>query len=143
MRHSYALIVPLFATAALLSLAACVPDPNDHPIIARLSSPDGKLVAVQAEDVGGGAAVGTWEEVYVQDGLRSLQFSDRIFHTGCVDDVAVAWEGPRVLRISYRVADQIHTDTSFAGPWWSVSRSPPHGIRVHYLRQVHPGAGYC
>jgi hypothetical protein len=56
----------------------------------------------------------------------------------------MAWRGPRDLNINYRVSPANHNDdTAFAGPWWSLDRSPPHGVRVHLVRHVRPGAGYC
>jgi hypothetical protein len=129
---------------AMLCLAACRPDANETPIVSTAKSPDGRLTAIYATDIGGGAAVGISQEVYVQAHQGPLKFSDRVFSSECVDDLSLAWQSPRDLIIQYRVSPANHnSDTAFAGPWWSVEHKPPHGVRVHLVRRVSPGAGYC
>jgi hypothetical protein len=128
----------------MLCLAGCTPDAKETPVVAVLKSPDCRLAAIYANYIGGGPAVGTSQEVYIQDHAGPLQFSDRVFSSECVDNLSLAWQGPRDLNINYRVSPANHeADMAFAGPWWSLDRRPPHGVRVHLVRRVSPGAGYC
>lgn len=134
----------LLALAIVLGLAGCGPDPNETQINARVKSPDGNLVAIYAEDLSGGPATGVSEDVYVTLGARFPQTADRVFSNECVHQIALSWEGPRRLRISYDVASDIHENTGLGRPWWAMwDQGLVHGVQVHLVRHLTPATRAC
>jgi hypothetical protein len=133
-------IVTLLLTGCMaMLLSAGDPDPAETQINARVPSPDGKLVAVHAEDLSGGPATGASEDVYALEGSGPLRYADRIFSSECIHDLKLEWEGPRRLRITYDILADLHGERGYAGPWWSPDRRPPHGVSIHYVRHEHSG----
>lgn len=85
---------------------------NDFHIDRILLSPDGHWQAVQSEDLSGGPATGTSQEVYLvrQRPTSSLFFKDRVFSKECTRELQMQWVGARTLRLSYVVGDQTPTE---------------------------------
>jgi hypothetical protein len=124
------------------------PDPTDTQILARIKSPDGTLEAVLANDVGGGAAVGTLHEVFVtKTGDFPIQ-TEKVLGKECVRNISIEWEAPRVLKVEYDEGSDIpdesaleHPSTSsmFSSAYWVYSH--PHGTDVRLRRHLTPPNG--
>ena len=112
------------------AISGCSPDPRDLQIMEETKSPDGALTAAYVLDTGGGAAVGTGQDVYVFRGNRPTRYSDRIFSDECVDDVRIRWLGLKELQISYG-ARRGHK-TVGTTPWWNFGRVP-HGLNLRLV----------
>jgi len=143
---------PSVAAAALFgvfSLSGCAPKPGDTQVIARVKSPDGKLEAVYAADLGGGAAVGATEEVFViQPGIFP-QLRERVFSEECAHHLTMAWEAPRTLRVDYDVTPDVRDEpltrpslrTIFSSGYWTFEH--PHGVSVRLARHLSPSESGC
>jgi hypothetical protein len=136
--------------ATVLVLAGCSPDPRDTQIVSRIKSPDGRLEAIYADDIGGGAAVGTTEEVFVVEPGRTFpRLSERVFSAECARAVNVAWEGPRTLRIAYKMAPDLTGGPGvqpslfsiFSSGYWIDSH--PHGVQLRFSRSPPPDGASC
>ncbi|HWF77275.1 MAG TPA: hypothetical protein VN694_08865 [Caulobacteraceae bacterium] len=136
--------------AGVLVLCGCSPKPDDTDIIARIKSPDGTLEALYADDVGGGAAVGTTQEVFVvKSGEAFPALTERVFSAECAHEIALAWEGPKTLRVSYQMAPNVSEgpglrpslSSIFSSGYWIYS--DPHGVQVHFARSATPDNGGC
>jgi hypothetical protein len=132
------------------ALCGCEPDPTDTQINARVRSPDGNLEAIYAEDIGGGAAVGVTEEVFVVTPRAFPHLSERVFSEECAHNIAMTWEAPRTLRVSYDLSAGISEAPSlhkpsvfsiFASSYWTFDH--PHEIQVHLTRHPTPPKGGC
>ena len=138
---SWRAITALFIAFPLT--VSCSPDPNYLHVAQAKPSPDGALRAVYVEDTQGGAAVGTGQDVYVLKISDRFQYSDRVFSNECVQNVSIDWTGPRSLKISFDTgSENMAHDGADAKPWWSLNRSPSHGIKLQLAPRVHPG-NFC
>jgi len=136
--------------ASVLGLGGCNPNPKDTQIIARIRSPDGRLEAIYAADVGGGAAVGTTEEVFVVEPGAFPRLKERVFSEECVHNIVLTWETLRTLRIGYDIGSDIREDTGVAKPsilsvfssgYWTYGH--PHGTQVRLARVLTPPDDSC
>ena len=134
----------LFA-ASVLVLGGCSPDPRDTQIVNRIKSPDGRLEAIYADDVGGGPAVGTTEEVFVVgSGEMFPNLNERVFSAECAHAIQLTWEGPRRLRISYQMASDIAGGPGLKPSLFSIFSSGywiyghPHGVQLRFDRSPPP-----
>lgn len=133
--------------ASALGLGGCNPDPKDTQIITRIKSPDGKLEAIYAADVRGGAAVGTTEEVFVVEPGAFPRLNERVFSEDCADNIVLRWETPRTLRISYDIGSGIREErlakpsilSVFSSGYWTYTH--PHGAQVRFARLLTPPRG--
>lgn len=123
----------------VIALSGCSPDPRDLHEVQRARSPDGSLTAAYLEDTGGGAAVGTGEDVYVFSGTAPTSYSERVFSEECVTGVRVSWLGPRDLQISYGIGKGEWASVR-AGPWWTFGMKHHH-VQVHLA--PHVASTYC
>ena len=74
---------------------------DSRQIIARVVSPDGKRDAIYATNLGGGATVGPYEEVFVVDRGASLQMSERVASLERVCHLDVRWLDDDLIEITY------------------------------------------
>ena len=126
MDRSAFLVSATFAAA----ISGCSPNPRDLHEVQRARSPDGSLTAAYLEDTGGGAAVGTGEDVYVFSGTAPNSYSDRVFSEECVTDLRVSWLGPKDLQISYGIRKGERASVR-AGPWWTFGMERHRDVKVH------------
>ena len=146
----------LGALVASLMLGGCVPRqprPSDTQIVTRIKSPDGTLEAIYAEDVGGGAAVGTTEEVFIVPPGAFPRLKERVFSEECARDIALRWQGSRALVVDYTSASDAREHTRPYGPsplslisllssgYWTFSE--PHGAQIRFIRRIAPANGGC
>jgi hypothetical protein len=122
------------------AIGGCSPDPRDLQIMQEAKSPDGALTAAYVLDTGGGAAVGTGQDVYVFRGHGPTRYSDRVFSDECVDDVRIRWLGLRELQISYGTRGG-NKPTGTTGPWWNFGRVP-YGLTLRLVPHDTNGT-YC
>jgi hypothetical protein len=146
MRQPLALAV---APALAGALSACGPVPEDTVVHARLASPDGQLEAVYLDDTGVGPVIGATRDVYVVTAGGIPHYGEQVFSRACANNLALAWNGPRALTISYDVAPSARDDAPHSAPWpFSLFPSadsaahPPYGVTVRMVRRVTP-AGSC
>jgi len=154
MLFRYGILVLAVATALMLD--GCVPgqpSPSDTQIVTRVRSPGGSLEAVYAEDMGGGAAVGATEEVFVVPPGTFPHLRERIFAEECVHGIALKWQGPRAIEIDYTISSDAHEHSKpyepspfspislLSGGYWT-SRDP-HGVRVRFVRRLTLADGGC
>ncbi len=75
---------------------------------------------------------------------------ERVFSEECVHNLTARWRTPRDLAISYDVAADIHEHSHpyapsplsiFSGGYWTFSH--PHGVQVHFERNLTAPAGGC
>ena len=140
----------LLATVAVSGCAPQVIRPADTQINSRAKSPGGTLEALYADDIGGGAAVGATEEVFVVERGGFPKLRERVFSEECVHNLTTRWSAPRDLAISYDVAADFHEHSHPYGPsplsifssaYWTFSH--PHGVQVHFKRNLTAPAGGC
>ena len=140
--------MPLLAVSLVLS--GCAPDPNDTQINARIKSPDGKLEAVYAEDIGGGPAVGVSEEVFVVEPGAFPRLNERIFSMECARNIGFTWETPRTLKVTYHIGSDISDNTElnkpsifsvFSSGYWTYDK--PHDVQVRFVRLLDPAGNGC
>lgn len=129
-------------------MSACDPNPRDTHIDTRLRSPDGKLEAVFAEDLGGGPATGTSMDVYVVTPGRFPRLVDRVFSNECVQNVHLNWLNARTLQVSYTVGADVHESTVRATPnvWWAPwlwGHSPSSSVALTLRRTILPAGNGC
>jgi hypothetical protein len=137
---------------SVLVLSGCGPQvirPINTQITSRVQSSDGALEAVYANDIGGGAAVGATEEVFVVKTGTFPKLRERVFSDECVHNLSARWIAPRDIAISYDIASDLpeHSHpyrpsplTFFSGAYWTFSH--PHGVQVHFERNLTaPSAG--
>ena len=129
---------------ASASLGGCQPDPHETQINAKLKSPDGKLTAIYAEDLGGGPATGVSEDVYIVDGDRFPRLADRVFSNECVQNVRLAWGQASTLRIDYDAGRDVQVDVRRHN-WsifpWLWGSSPASNIKVNLVRHITNSGG--
>jgi hypothetical protein len=108
------------------------------------------LEAVYAADIGGGAAVGTVEEVFVAEPGRFPSLRERVFSKECAHNLALRWEAPRTLRVSYDMASDVRDDPGlgkpspfsvFSSAYWVFGH--PHGVSVRFARRITPPSNDC
>jgi hypothetical protein len=132
-----------FVVCATLLLGSCNPDPRETQINSRLRSPDQRREAIYAEDLSGGAATGVSEDIYIVEPARVPRIADRVFSRECVRDVQIAWEGPKILRISYTAAAGLHyapkPDAPFIWAPWLWHNSAASAVQVRVVQSVVPG----
>lgn len=141
------------AMAALIVLGGCVPGspkPWHTQVNARVRSPDGKWEAIYAEDIGGGAAVGVTEEVFVAQPGTFPHLEERVFSEECARNIVIKWENPRLVTVSYDISADIKEfptpytpsiSSIFSSGYWTFGH--PHGIEVHFDRRLTPAGGGC
>ena len=95
--------------------------------MARVVSPDGKRDAVHARDLGGGATVGPYDEVFVVDQGASLRMSERVATLERVCRLDVRWLDDDLVEITYLARRAIEDRR--------VSRSASVGVRYRWLGQ--------
>ena len=75
---------------------------------------------------------------------------ERVFSEECVHNLTTRWSAPRDLAISYDVAADFHEHSHPYGPsplsifssaYWTFSH--PHGVQVHFKRNLTAPAGGC
>ena len=138
----------ILLSAIALSLAACNPSPRHTYIETRVRSPDGTRDAVFADDLSGGPATGTSQEVYITPPTKFPRLIDRVFSNECVHDVHLHWSDPRSLEVSYSVGEDIHEVASRATPsvWWAPwlwGSSPSPSVSLHLRRTILPAGNGC
>jgi hypothetical protein len=133
-------------TSAFLAIATlvvatsgCSPDSRNLREVQRARSPNGLLTAAYVEDTGGGAAVGTGQDVYVFSGKTPTSYAERVFSEECVTDVRISWMGPKDLQISYGIRNGERASVREA-PWWAFGKKHHH-VRVHL--GPHLASTYC
>jgi hypothetical protein len=130
--------ISFFAVALLTaSLCGCQPEPKETQINLKVRSPDGKLTAIYAEDLGGGPATGVYEEIYIVEGNRFPRLEDRVFSNECVYDIHLMWVSPTTLRVNYSVPQGIQDDTQREGLFiwpWLRHPSPASHVRLQFVR---------
>ncbi len=140
----------IIAMALTLGGCARAPDPRDTEVNLRVRSPDGKLDAIYAEDVGGGPAVGVTEEIFVAKPGVFPDMKGRVFSEECVHNIALTWETPRRLRISYDIGSDVREDprlhkpsvfSVFSSAYWTFGN--PHGTEIHFIRRLMPPQVGC
>ncbi len=129
------------ALAGTMALGGCEPDPSETQINARIKSPDGRLEAVYADNLSGGAAVGATEEVFVVLRGRSPRLHDRVFSKECVHNLQMAWDKVGALHIGYDLSPDIRENPELSKPsilsvlssaYWTYPH--PHGVSVYFSR---------
>jgi len=132
------------------AFCGCAPDPKDTQIDTRVLSPDGRLEAIHANDLGGGAATGVVEEVFIVAAGAFPSVNERVLSEECIHDITLTWEGPRSLKVSYHIRADIPEDgqlhqpslaSLFSSAYWTYRH--PHDVQVHLVRQVTPAGGGC
>ncbi|WP_162792408.1 hypothetical protein [Novosphingobium sp. P6W] len=87
-------------------LSGCGPDREQTRIIQRTPAPDGQRDAVYAEDMGGGATVGTAANVYVTAPGMFPKLDQRIFRGERVCNLHVRWKSRDEIEIKYFAREQ-------------------------------------
>jgi len=148
LRRHHLVATPL--VTAVLALGGCGPNPRDTQILAKILSPDGKLEAIYAVDAGGGAAVGTTEEVFVVQPGAFPRLDERVFSEECAHDISLTWEAPRTLKVSYQMGSDIQDDAEehkrsflsvLSSGYWTYPH--PHGTQIQFARAVTPAGHGC
>lgn len=125
--NRFSRIVAAGLLASAFGLSACDPGLESTQIIARVVSPDGKRDAVHARDIGGGATVGPYDEVFVVDHGASLRMSERVATLERVCHLDVDWLGDDLVEITYFARRAIDDHR--------VSKSASVGVRYRWLGQ--------
>ena len=94
-------VVLVISLSAAPLLAACSRDPNATRIVARTPSPDGSREAIYAEDMGGGATVGPYEEVYVVAKGNAPGLASRILSIERACHLQVRWIDDNTVEVGY------------------------------------------
>jgi hypothetical protein len=129
-------------TASGLGMGGCAPDPGETQINARVRSPDGKLEAIYADDLGGGAATGAIEEVFVVEPGASPSLGERVFSMECAHEIALAWSSPRTLTVSYATGADAKDgpglrpsiSSALSSAYWIADH--PHGVQVRFVHAL-------
>ena len=136
------------ATALLLVGCSSDPDPKETQITARVLSPDGRLEAVNAEDLSGGPATGVSEDIYIVQPGRFPRAQDHVLSSECVSNITLQWKSARELDVGYYVASDRLDDFQKRMPdlWWAPwipKAGPPPGVTVRLERTLWPAGGGC
>ena len=130
-------IVICIAGAPLL--ASCNPSHSDTRIVAKLLAPGGGAQAVYADDMGGGATVGPFANVYVVTPGHFPRLADRVFSAGRVCNVQTRWIDDRTLEIDYSAIRELSPQvigqrpTTWWAPWlWGDSPSSTVSVRFQW-----------
>lgn len=142
--------VGLCAALGSLALGGCDPVPNETQIVSRARSPDGKLEAIHALDVGGGAAVGTTEEIFIVNRGNFPRLKERVFSKECAHNLEVRWVSSQQLEVTYRIASDIRDGSEMIRPslfsilssgYWTYKR--PHDVKVQIRSTLAPAGSGC
>jgi hypothetical protein len=143
-------LATIFVLVASLTLCGCDPEKNDTQVVARIKSPDGKLEAIHAYDIGGGPAVGTSDEIFIVATGTFPRLSERIFSKECVHGMGLSWSSNRKLSVTYHISSDIQDGAKMLRPsifsllssgYWTFEK--PHNVHVAFARILEPPGIGC
>ncbi len=122
-------VTGIVGVLVLAVTAAC----SQKTIASRSASPDGELEAVHQESSGGGATVGTFDDVYVHtNGAKSRDVT--VLSGYKLSCITLSWTTARHLVVTYFPRSSGSVAPLGKDSVFSLSSSPPDSIIVSYAR---------